>query len=424
MAAKKTLLILTPYMPYPLNSGGNIAQFEMNESLRKNYHLIMVFPLRTAEDLKNFEVLKSKWSDVSFYPFYAKQFSKLIKALKQVPSALNRLYNKVECAAKVLNETDRFIISRTTLFRSRRIEFDRLFVSHLKKVMAQIGKVNAIQVEFFDFLPLIKHLPKGIPSIFVHHELRFIREKREIDIMQIKSPLLSRLQKRNEEFEFFWLKKYDQVLTVSFDDSKLLETSALPAKVTASPLSIKYQNTKPVTYKFDNKLIFLGGSEHFPNKEGFNWFVNACWAALKAKHKNLSLLIIGQWNEQEIKQYESITGVKFLGFVDDLSSVLKNSIFIVPIRVGSGIRMKIIEAVNYGLPFVSTTVGVEGLSFKKDKDYLLADTSNEFIDRITKIIDDPLLAQDLIDNAKETLAHGFSYEKSIELRRNIYDSIF
>ncbi|MBB2145900.1 glycosyltransferase [Pedobacter sp. LMG 31464] len=424
MNVKKKLLIVTPYMPYPLNSGGNISQFEMNDSLRKNYHLIIVFPLRTAEDLINFVVLKSKWEDVTFYPFYAKRFSKIIKALKQVPSVLSRLYNKLESTGKEINETDRFVISSTSLFRSRRIEFDKAFVGHVKKVITEIDKINAIQVEFFDFLPLIKYLPKNIPSIFVHHELRFIREKRELEIIQIDLPLLSRLQRKNEEFEFFWLKQYDQVLTVSIDDCKLLADRIFPARVTASPLSIKYQNATPVTYKFDNKLIFLGGSEHFPNREGVNWFIGTCWEVLKAKHKDLSLLIIGKWGAQDVKQYENFDGVKFMGFVDDLFSVMANSIFIVPIRIGSGIRMKIIEAVNHGLPFVTTTVGVEGLSFKKDEDCLIGDTSLAFASRITEIIENPSLAQELIAHARETLVQGFSYENSIELRKNIYESIF
>ena len=188
-------------------------------------------------------------------------------------------------------------------------------------------------------------------------------------------------------------------------------------------MTIKYNNSSNNTvYNFKNKLFFLGGDEHFPNKEGITWFLDNCWAKLNVENPGLTLHIIGNWSDESKTKYSNHKNIIFLGFVDSLTDVLKDGIFIVPIRIGSGMRMKIIDAVLNGVPFVTTTIGVEGLNFENQIDCLIGDSYSDFSACIQTLIYNPNLAVQLVNNARETLFAKYSYERLITIRKDFYDS--
>ena len=111
-----------------------------------------------------------------------------------------------------------------------------------------------------------------------------------------------------------------------------------------------------------------------------------CWKKLKDIDSEYTLDIIGEWSQERIDEYISkYPDVHFLGFVDDLASTLKNSVMIVPINIGSGIRMKILEGASIGIPFVSTTVGAEGIPVKDGVHCFIADDPDTFVNDILKL---------------------------------------
>lgn len=409
-------------MPYPLISGGNIAQFEMVSVLREKFDIIMVFPLKDANKT-DFTNLEKALPDVTFLPFYPGRRTRLISGFKKMSSLLSRLYTKLLTINKPLSDTDKFLIKHSTLFRSRRIDFDSDFVNHVLNSIKQVPEIKYIQVDFFEFLYLKKYLPKHIKSIFIHHELRYVREARELSLLTVDIPYLNKLYERNKKFEIDGLTKYNKVVTVSIDDRNELIKYLDNKKVYSSPLTIKYHNIRYKPFTFNNSLVFLGGGQHFPNKEAIHWFLNNCWMNLKQSHPNLSLDIVGRWEQSFIDNCNSFPDINFLGFVDDLSQILNNRIFIVPIRIGSGMRMKIIESVINCLPFVTTTVGVEGLNFKKNVDCLIGDTPTDFNDQIIRLIKDQAFATQIASNAVQTLIKDYAYDNVVRLRLDMYDTV-
>jgi glycosyltransferase involved in cell wall biosynthesis len=183
---------------------------------------------------------------------------------------------------------------------------------------------------------------------------------------------------------------------------------------------VKTALPKTVEFKFSNCITFLGGESHFPNKDGIEWFIHGCWPKIKISNPSLKLLIIGKWSEDTINKYGKDSTIEFSGFVDDLASILENSIFIVPIRIGSGVRMKIIEAINHNCPIISTSVGIEGLNFINEVDYLKADNENLIIQQVIRLIENPNLCIQLIQSCKNTLEQNYSYTELIDKRRSVY----
>ena len=118
------------------------------------------------------------------------------------------------------------------------------------------------------------------------------------------------------------------------------------------------------------------------------------------------------------------TGVNFLGFVQDLNEVLNNSIMIVPILIGSGMRMKIVEAANHSCPFVTTTVGVEGLDFKNQEECFIADKPEDFANNIIKLLSDKQLQIEQAKAIKEKFEKKYSIQVLGKKRFFILNSIY
>lgn len=129
------------------------------------------------------------------------------------------------------------------------------------------------------------------------------------------------------------------------------------------------------------KLLFLGKMDWAPNKDGLKWFLEEVWP--KVDQKKLELHIVGSgdsgWGTELFKQ----PGVKFFGFVKDLDAVYRDCDYsIIPIRYGSGTRIKVIESISKGMPIVATDMGVQGSGLN---DYFKAETKEEWISTLNKL---------------------------------------
>lgn len=424
MSLKKKLLIITPYMPYPLNGGGQIAQFEINDSIRQNLDITLIFPVR-SENIEDFKTLTSKWPDIVFRPYHPSRYQHFrYLALKtwnhgfcfRFKVVLDRLLG----LRKDADANDEAVIKSTLVYKSDTV--DPGLVSH---ILNEISKTNfdIVQIEFSDLLPLIRFLPKHIKRIFVHHELRFARDYSELKILSSPYPLLEKLWARNKSIEINNLQQYDLVIALSNEDKSKLAPYLGDEKILVSPFVIRARATQLQPFVFGNKLIFIGGQGHFPNKDGLCWFVTTCWKKLRESFPNLQLHVVGEWDLQSIEWHKEYSGITFLGYVDNLEEACANGISIIPIRIGSGIRMKIIETINIGIPFVTTTIGVEGLNFQNERDCIISDTPEGFSESISRIILTQELGPRLSSNAKSTLETEYSYDKIIEKRLSAYKGI-
>ncbi len=307
------------------------------------------------------------------------------------------------------------------LFRSTGFVLPIRFIGHFKNLLHE-NKFDIVQIEFHQLISLAKYVPKSIKKIFVHHELRYIREERELSLYSFKSDFLNKTFQKNKNYEISSLKNYDLVCTLSDTDKQELENHFETPKIYSSPIPVALSNN-PISFQFENRLVFLGGEDHFPNKEGLDWFLNHCWRPLKRYQPDIKLDVIGNWKNSGPTYAAQFTGVSFLGFVDDLTQALKNGLVIVPIRIGSGVRIKIIDAVNVGSPFVSTRIGVERLNFQNGVDCLIGDTPDEFIAKIRDVIASPDLGHTLAVHAKSTLLSEYNYQALIQRRIKMYDEI-
>lgn len=360
----KNILIIVPWIPFPLKSGGNQAIFNGIQSIKNSCNVsvfcIDYMPWRKKDFLSK---LRSEFSGVKLYISWD---------YKIVLSEIIR---------KILGK--KFDYKYLNLLTFRR--YPKGIFNEIKKIIDQ-DEIDCVQIEMFDGLPLVENIPANVKKIFVHHELRFLLAEQIVYKLSNKKKFNEKLNVEKKK-EIALLNKYDLVITLSENDKYELKRNGLNVDCCSSFAAVSDCCLEcPCFGEYEKKITFVGPEQHLPNREGLIWFLENCWNEIKKQDDVYSLHVIGAWNQKTIQNIkDQYKDVFFYGFVDNLYDYLRGSVMIVPIFAGSGIRMKILEAAKMRIPFISTSVGNSGLFFETEKDCLIADDSIAFVKAVFKM---------------------------------------
>jgi glycosyltransferase involved in cell wall biosynthesis len=398
---KNKLLIILQALPYPLSEGGHQAIFNSIDVLRTHYDIYLSYYERKQKK-KDKNRIEQLWTEVKFLP-YSKD-----KKFRNAHDFLVRLVNKVCRFFKSCELEYEF----TTCINN----YSNDYLDYVNNIITN-NCIDIVQTEFVQNLSLVTVLPKSVKKVFVHHELRFVRHElvmKEHNLFDASYYTYMYNCLKREELNFLSL--YDAIITLSETDKQKLQKENIPAeKIYASFAIVKNNNKEHNPNKFNKltkTLTFVGPESHSPNKIGLIWFFDNCWNKILNTDNTLQLKIIGKWSRTTQKQWHfKYKNITFLGFVENLYNVLSDSIMIVPITIGSGIRMKILEAVNMGIPFVTTDVGVEGLPFKDGEDCFVCSSPDDFGHKILVLKDNLALQKQFIISANNKINSLYSPEK-------------
>ena len=162
----------------------------------------------------------------------------------------------------------------------------------------------------------------------------------------------------------------------------------------------------------DPTIIFCGAMDYNPNVDALRWYFGEIHAGLKTQIPNLRVLIVGKGPIPEVKAYSNLPGVTVTGGVPDVRPYYKRAwLQIVPLRIGGGTRLKIVESLGIGTPVVSTRIGAQGLDLGQDFDILYGDTVSEFIAQTTRALADARLRSTLEKNGRDSAEKRLSWKK-------------
>ncbi|GAB6122870.1 glycosyltransferase [Dysgonomonas termitidis] len=419
------LLMTMPAIPYPINSGGNNVFFQMIDRIRSYAEISLIVPV-TEKDAESMAVLMSRWNNVRFYFYHSDKeydnenggaFSvRLLSKLKaSVTRKLDRRLNKYKSSE---------LLRRYTILNNKS-KLNEGFINFVYNVVHS-DKFDLIQIDFFELIDLVNILPENLKKVFIHHELRFVRALQELNLMETRIPKDYFLYNTIKKFEIANLNAYDAVVTLTNEDKEKLKTELRKdILIESSPVIVDIEKTEmPESYCFKNKLVFLGGSDHYPNFDAVYWFLNNCWENIRKARPDMEFHIIGKWNSKLKKEYSAkYENLMFDGFVENLSLAFEGAVMVVPLRIGSGIRIKIMDAVNKGTPFISTAIGVEGIGLEDGKDCLIADESESFVDAVLRLSGSNTLCNELRRNAKRKLDVRPDAAQLARVRLDIYKKI-
>jgi glycosyltransferase involved in cell wall biosynthesis len=152
------------------------------------------------------------------------------------------------------------------------------------------------------------------------------------------------------------------------------------------------------------RLIYTGAVTYLANMDAVRYFIERVLPVIRRRKPGIKLWVTGKTAGVDLGQLPHQENVLFTGYVEDIRPLIRSSLAcIVPLRIGGGTRLKILEALSHGTPVISTSKGIEGLDLKRGRDVLVGDSPEEFAAEVFRLIEQPGLRQQLISHGREVV---------------------
>jgi glycosyltransferase involved in cell wall biosynthesis len=268
-----------------------------------------------------------------------------------------------------------------------------------------------------DFLQPSVNVPTALPLatvLFQHNvEAMIWRRHYEVQTNPLKKAYLYGQWLKARAYERAACQRFDRVIAVSREDRETLARDYGIADVADVPTGVDTDFFRPrgMARRKPYNLIFTGSMDWLPNEDAIQYFTKEIMPRIKQAVPGVTLTVVGR------NPYPSLVelsrrdpAVVVTGRVDDVRPYMEAAaVYVVPIRIGGGTRLKIYEAMGMELPIVSTTIGAEGLPVRAAVDLFLADTPAEFADRVVELLQDEARAKETGARAAALVRERFGW---------------
>lgn len=259
-------------------------------------------------------------------------------------------------------------------------------------------------------------LPPGTRTILLQHNLEFELLCRSY---QHDSNALRKLYNWLEyrlvrPYELAQCSKADLILVTSEREQHILHKLVPDRPIEVVPNGVNLTSFTPITEGEAEppQLLFTGSIDYYPNTSGVLFFARECWPTLRQHVPALQWCIVGKNPPPDILRLANQPGITVTGSVPDTRPYFqRTSIAIVPLLIGSGTRIKILEALAMQKAVVSTSIGAEGLAVEHEKHLLLADTPEAFTAAILRLLREPELRQRLGQAGRALVETHYSWQR-------------
>jgi sugar transferase (PEP-CTERM/EpsH1 system associated) len=274
-----------------------------------------------------------------------------------------------------------------------------------------------------DFLPPVVNLPARLacPSIvFTHNvEAEIWRRHAEQAANPVTKYLMTQQWQRMLRFEADALARFDLVLAVSEADSETfarLYPRSLRTPVHAVQTGVETDYfTPPAAAPERAHMVFTGSMDWLPNEDGMTYFCREILPKIRQAEPGATLSIIGRAPTPAVRKLAEIPGVEVTGRVDDVRPhIARGSVYIVPLRIGGGTRLKIFEAMSMAKAVVSTTIGAEGLPVTNGRDIEIADDPSGFAQAVIRLIRDTDRRRSIETAARQLVVEKYDWSAVAE----------
>lgn len=388
------ILFLTNLLPYPLDNGGKIKTYTTISSLANmgNEVDLVCFTEQEKVNIEN-----------------QNKLLELCGTVEQIYLKLTTAENKkymIKLAARSLFSKYSFGLYK---YCSKKME-DTLQKFCLRK------KYDCVYFDHLQMCVYEKQLKKLLPNarfILDEHNCEALIMSRNANMSSnIAKKIFLEIESRKlGNFESGMLQKMDTIIVLSKEDyNGLKQQCGKDFEHTIIPIGVQDHGRKRErTADEKMNILFLGTLTWEPNNQGLIWFLNNVMPILDKGNFRFTLYIVGKNPSKEVRRLaERYSNIVITGYVESVDEYYDLcDCMIVPLFIGSGQRVKLIEGFSKGMPSVSTSVGAEGLDVRDKDNVLLADTCDSFAEAIIKLQDNDLRAV-LSNNARETYENNYS----------------
>lgn len=389
------ILMLTPQLPYPANSGGLIKTQNIIQFLAKQHELELACFLK-GHDAQHLNDYQAQMLPVKVHG----------QPINIARTGLNFL---------------RSIVARIplTVFRNRSSSFAEL----VKRLCTDKD------VLFLDHYVMFQYVPKDFNGRVVVHQqnAEFVMwwRKSQLEQRWLLKQVIAFEAWRIKCFELTMCAKADAVLATCSDEQALIDAGAKADNFfeTFHCGETDYQNLPAIRFEQTQpKIIFVGTLSWDANLDGLLWFGETIWPLLKSKMPNIGLTVVGKSPPGVAQRLAAVLpGAEIVGFVDDLDELYRtHRVMIAPLRFGSGVKIKVVNSLLRGLPTVTTDVGAEGLKIENGEHMFVANEPSEFADAVLKLMDSESLWQRFSEQSRQWIEANYSYEQECKnLQRSL-----
>ncbi|MGB0979461.1 MAG: glycosyltransferase family 4 protein, partial [Croceimicrobium sp.] len=359
------VLILCNKVPYPANDGSSIAMRSIAEALRLNETQVHILALNTKKHHRHGKQIEKHKPDNIVLEHFE------VDTDVKVTTALANLFT-----------TKPYHVSRF---------YQKSLAERLQKLLSQV-KFDIIQLEGLSmavYLPLIRKCSKA--SVVIRgHNIEYQIWQRHIAHEEnwLKRLYLKIQNRRLEKFEKQSLEAADANVFISPQDQALYRNWGGRSINTVVPCGLSKEEHPPISgFQAKYDLVHLASFDWLPNKQGAAWFLKEVWPLILEARPNTTLGLGGRDMPKEFLE-QSNDQLWLYPIVEDARDFLAHGkIALVPLLAGSGMRIKLLELLAWGMPTVSTTIGAEGIPISNYQEGILADDPEGFAAAVIYLLD-------------------------------------
>lgn len=382
----KKLLFITPELPYPAQSGGKVKSLKLLQALAERYEVTLACPLKGDDVLhrQDFRVLSP---------------------------CRNHLHQSLEVARSPANLAISYL-------RGIPLNVHRTHHGGLRADVAAIADdYDIVLLDHYEVYPYLPRCYRGL-TIYHAHNAYFKMWERYAQLPGNPATRLAAYaeSRRVRSFEAMVAGNCDLTFAAPNDGCELV-ASGVPVDKLHDTFHLgddRQLELPELRYtESAKKLMYVGFLGWEPNVQGLLWFIEQVWPQLALRHPDLRFDIVGKNPGRRLRQaVAGQDGIALRGFVPDLQAIYRDSrVSVAPLLFGSGMKVKVLDAMARGMPTVTTSVGAEGIAVEPGRHLLIANDAGDMADKIDSLLTDPALWHRLQENSRALIAERYTWRK-------------
>lgn len=401
------ILFLTQIIPYPPNAGPRV----------KTWNLL--------------RYLSDQGYDVTLVSFVRPEEEEYIPVLEEVCSAVYTVPMVRSRVADVGYWLKSHVSRRPFLIERDDLKMMRQQVQQLLAAES-FDVIHADQLTMTQFALDVNVNGKRPFTIFDAHNATWtIWQRMRENAPSFLKPVYWIEENRIKKYEGMLVKSFDHTLVVIDPDRDALlegvdqsQAARLAKRISSIPIAVDTIKLQPINRKPGSTNIMTMGSLHYPpNADGIRWFLQEVFPLVQKQMPYVTLTVIGKSPPADFIEManESNGAIEVTGFVDELTPYMERAaLMVVPVRAGSGMRVRLLEAFARAMPAVTTTIGLEGITATHDKEILIADTPQTFADETIRVLQDENLQTRLAENGRFLAENKYDWQVALRQMDKVY----
>lgn len=380
------ILALTSRVPWPPREGHQLRSYHVLDALASQHEVYLLSCLR-RDDAPDVPCgLREKLAGFEAFPIQAER---------------SRVAMAGALAHGLATRTP-FVAAKYTLAAMQR------------RVTELSGTHDLLHVDMLPLMAQAVPARAGMPIVLNAHNVEhaLLAARATVEPRATARAFLRSQVRRLHDFEQAACQRASTILACSEDDAAQLRQLAPATPVAVVPNGVDLVHNQPddTVAIQPAQLVFVGQMGWFPNRDGVEWFLAEIFPRILAQRPDARFVLVGKHAGLRVPD-PLRRHVELAGFVDDVRQpVLASSVYVVPLRAGSGTRLKVLEAMALGKAIVTTRIGAEGIRLEPGRDALFADDAQTFAEAVLRLCAEPELAARLGSAARAAAEREYGWQ--------------